>query len=550
MERLSIKLSVAALVLASVGVAFWLGRRDAAPAPEEITSQPASETSEPTPPRASWSKPAPAQPSAPEAAENETAAASGYPRGAVKGEVILQFDDAASMQEAVRRLTAEGVALRGSIRSLNMLRVAVPNGEPPSALGKFLDGIKARTSFNRPVDVPQPIDLPENARLRPFGEDWLQAIGVTEDNSDWGAGVRVAVIDSGVTRHPALDGARINRIAMVDGAVQSGHGNAVTSVIVGNGEPGHPRGLAPAAEVLAYQALAGEGGEAFTVAESIVDAADRGASIINLSLGAFGDSPAVEQAVRYAQNAGAVVVAAVGNERQDRIYYPAAYEGVIAVTAVDADFNWAQYPNAGIEGKTPNIAGPGVGVPAAFADDQNIAFSGTSTAAPAITAAIAADMSLTGASAQASAARVLANANDRGEPGADPFLGDGYLDMGRVIRANQPGVFDLAISDHYTNPAEATEAGLPVRIGVQNRGTETVRQPVLTVMVGNRANQQQIPLPPLAPGETAEFEAFLPAEHFFRKGGAALGAAIHTNEGEDINNANNALASQYTLPGR
>ncbi|MGE9296163.1 MAG: S8 family peptidase, partial [Puniceicoccales bacterium] len=474
----------------------------------------------------------------------------GYPRGTIRGEVVLQFSDTASLNEAIRRLTEAGVPLKGSIRGLNMLRVAVPDGGPPSALDGLLGDLRPETSFNKPVELPLPIELPDDINpLLAFGNDWLELIGVTSDNSDWGAGVRIAVIDSGVTRHPALDGANISHFAMLDGAVASGHGNAVTSIIVGNGDPGQPRGLAPAAEILAYQAMDADGGDAFTIAESIVDAVDRGASIINLSLGGFGDNEAVAQAVEYAQYAGVVIVAAVGNDRLIQITYPAAYDGVIAVTAIDANYHWAEFPNAGIEGKIPDIAGPGVGITAAYEDDTNIAFTGTSAAAPAIAAAIAADMSVTNSSAVESANRILANASDRGEPGDDAYLGAGYLDMRRVMQASEPGIIDLAISDNYADLTRSTNAGLPVRIGVQNRGTETVSQSVLTVLIGNRANMQEITMPSLAPGETTEFEALIPVEHFQRKGGAQLGAVIRTTQGEESYTDNNMLATQYFLPG-
>jgi len=551
LDRSTPKLGLAALILFSIGGAIWLaGQRTEKPPPPTAQIQPKKSRNKPEPELPRWTTTLTADIDSPNSPDPEPVEQpTDYPPGTIRGEVVLQFNDAAAMQEAVRRLTEAGVPLHRSIRSLNMLRVGVPSGGSTHRLGQLLEGIETRTSFNRRVDLPQPIEMPAGAgALRPFGNDWIEALGVTEDISNWGSGVRIAVVDTGVTSHPALDGARINRIPMVDGSIPGGHGNAVTSVIVGNGEPGQPRGLAPAAEILAYQALGPEGGDSFTVAESIVDATDRGASIINLSLGGFGDSEAVRQAVRYAQDAGAVLVAAVGNERLDRITYPAAYHGVIAVTSVDAEFHWAEYPNVGIEGKPPDIAGPGVGIPAAYEDDLNIAFSGTSTAAPAVTAAIAAEMSLTGASAREAAAQVLANASDRGEPGPDPFFGAGYLDLGRVRRADTPGVIDLAISDNFADLANASDEGLPVRIGIQNRGTETVSRPRLSVMIGHRTNVQEIALQPLAPGEVTEYVAFIPAEYLQTRSGAQLGAVVTSDQGEEFSSENNALATSYSLP--
>lgn len=542
-------LALGALVILTISVAYRLGK-DQEPEPE-INADEAIAKDEAS--SSGWSEPTKFRDGrVVNHAGNQRAVQSRAPRSiqddastaVIEDEIILHFDDRLTYDEALRLLTEAGVPLRGGIRSLSMLRVELPPGGL-ARLEKVLGERIAGNSRNHRVEMPQPIDEPTVGGLTPFGDDWLAQLGVPDDNADWGKGVKVAVIDTGVTRHQGLNGARINRIALVEELVGSGHGNAVTSIIVGNGEPGYARGLAPGAEVLAFQAMGAESGDSFTIAEAIVDAVDRGADIVNLSLGGWGDSVAVQQAVAYADQAGAVVVAAVGNDRHDQIQFPAAYDGVIAVTAVDSQGQWAEFPNAGLDGRWPDIAAPGVGLPAAYADDQNIAFSGTSAAAPAVSAAIAAHMSQTGSSAKESAAVVIGQASDRGEPGADPYLGAGVLDITRIMRADERGVYDLAVSDHYVDVALANDAGLPVRIGVQNRGTETVRQPVLTLMLGTQDNRSQIPLQALAPGEIAEYEALIPVEYFQSGTPAAIGAIIDFQEADDVNRDNNVIVSAY-----
>ncbi|MEO0794889.1 MAG: S8 family serine peptidase [Verrucomicrobiota bacterium] len=472
-----------------------------------------------------------------------------YPSGVIPGEVILHFEDEATLNQAIQQLTEAGVYIRGTISSLGMIRVGLPNDVSPGVLSRILGDRIARQTFNVPVQLPQPINMPEISQyLLPFGDDWLLSIGVNEDNSLWGAGVRIAVIDSGVQSHPALNGAYITRVPMIDEPISSAHGTAVTSLIVGNGDPGFTRGLSPEAEIIAYQALGAEGGDAFTIAQSIVDAVERGASIINLSLGGFGDSPAVREAIAYADTSGVVVVAAVGNERVDQIAYPAAYDEVIGVTAVDMNNVWAEFPNAGLDGNHPDIAGPGVGVTAAGPNEVNLSFSGTSSSTPIVTAAIAAAMSEFDLTAQQAADLVLANANDRGEPGNDAYYGVGYLDVGRFINSDQDGIIDLAVSDHFLDIDGITEDGVPVRVGIQNRGTETVEAPILTVMVGNTANTQEIYLTALLPGESVEHEISIPISDFINPGGAQIGSIIRTEQGDEIRTDNNTLGSRYSLP--
>lgn len=540
-------LALGAIIILSLSVAYWLGAIDRKIAQAQPRAMADENIAAPTvgkmPPRSDDAfVERPGTGNQPLMLHSKPEVASQF--GVIDDEIVLHFNDREGYEEALHLLTEAGISMRGGIRSLSMLRVELPPGGL-ARLEELLGRRISDTSQNVRIALPLPIETPAAGQLKAFGDNWLAALGVPQDNADWGKGVKVAVIDTGVTTHQGLNGARIVRFSLTNELVGNGHGNAVTSIIVGNGQPGYPRGIAPATEILAYQAMGEESGDAFTIAEAIVDAVDHGANVINLSLGGWGDAPAVRAAVDYAQQAGAVVVAAVGNDRLDQITYPAAYDGVIAVTAVDAGLHWAEFPNVGFESRWPDIAAPGVGLPAAYENDANIAFSGTSASAPVVSAAIAAHMSQTGSSAQESAGVVLAQANDRGEPGADPYLGAGIIDLTRIMRAEERGVYDLAISDHYVDGGLVSEAGLPVRIGVQNRGTETVNQPVLTLMLGTRDNTAQIPLTALAPGEVSEYEATIPAEFFINGQPTAIGAIISSPEESDVNPDNNAIVSAY-----
>ena len=124
----------------------------------------------------------------------------------------------------------------------------------------------------------------------------------------------------------------------------AGHGH-------GPGDDDGVMGIAPEAKILPVRVIlegrrpgprarpASTRGNA--LAEGIRWAADHGADVINLSLGDDSESAHPEAgedaAVQYALKKGAVVVASAGNggEKGDHISYPAAYPGVIAVTAVD-----------------------------------------------------------------------------------------------------------------------------------------------------------------------------------------------------------------------
>jgi thermitase len=211
----------------------------------------------------------------------------------------------------------------------------------------------------------------------PFRSQGLEAIGVSGDHSGWGKGVTVAVVDSGITSHPSLAKTQITHYDLVkDGSAFNGHGTAMASLIAGN-DP-NVSGVSPAAKLLDFR-VADTNGDSNTalVSSAIIQATDQGARVINVSLGATGDSPVLDEAVRYAQSRNVVVVAAAGNEQLNALSMPAGIPGVLSVGAVDANGVQAYFSNSG-EGLV--LVAPGVGIVSAYADGKLVIGSGTSQA--------------------------------------------------------------------------------------------------------------------------------------------------------------------------
>lgn len=84
----------------------------------------------------------------------------------------------------------------------------------------------------------------------------------------------------------------------------------------------------------------------FDVANGIVQAVNGGAKVINLSLGSSSDSPFLQSVIQDVSKLNVVMFAAAGNEPVTTAYYPAAYPGVKAVTAID-NGQLAPYANRG-----------------------------------------------------------------------------------------------------------------------------------------------------------------------------------------------------------
>lgn len=145
-----------------------------------------------------------------------------------------------------------------------------------------------------------------------------------------------------------------------------GHGTSTAGIVIGSEELGIS-GICPSAEVVplvcfdTYPTGMTAPADAETIAEAIRKAVDvYDCKIINISLGTTQDVPKLKEAVKYAQNKGVLLVSAVGNENENdpsRIYYPAAYEGVIGVGAADANgFETAKFSQR----NNVDVVAPGV----------------------------------------------------------------------------------------------------------------------------------------------------------------------------------------------
>ncbi len=391
--------------------------------------------------------------------------------GALPGQRILVFKDQAALERFLKR-AGDKVRLMGRLDALNALRIGFLN---PDDLASLLDG-EAQASFIFPVDIP----APGNGTVQPgavaLGAGLLDWLGITGDNSTWGKGVLIAILDTGVASSPAFF-SKITSLNLVplpaDLSTQNGHGTAVASMIIGQ-NPLTP-GVAPDADIFSIR-IANDLGQSdsYLLAQGIVAAVDAGAKLINISMGSFGDSVLVRNAIEYARAAGALIVAPAGNNGMDQVSYPGANKGVVTVGAVDALGNHLDFSNTGSE---VDISAPGYGVNAAWTGDQAASVSGTSFSTPMVLATIAAVKSWPGnenLTMQQAVDVVFSYLNDGGEAGTDSALGAGMPDLGRVLNANTPGIYDAAVASQRILPASAANPYGQLEVLVQNRGTETL----------------------------------------------------------------------------
>lgn len=150
-----------------------------------------------------------------------------------------------------------------------------------------------------------------------------------------------------------------------------------------------------------------------------------GANVISMSLGGGAPSATERSAMDSAFASGVLVVAAAGNDGSSGLSYPAAYESVVSVAAVDSASNRANFSqyNADVE-----IAAPGVGVLSTTPNNTYGYMSGTSMATPHVSAVYALVWSQ---HSQCTAAQIRtavnASARDRGTAGRDVYYGYGIV---------------------------------------------------------------------------------------------------------------------------
>jgi subtilisin family serine protease len=209
------------------------------------------------------------------------------------------------------------------------------------------------------------------------------------------------------------------------------HGTAVAALLVGRRDSPTP-GLVPDARLFAVDAFYRDGGTADrTDVTSLVTAiealAERGVRVINMSLSGPANE-VLQKAIAAAQAKGIVIVAAAGNNGAGaEPSYPAAYPGVVAVTAVDHDLNVYQRAT---RGPYVDLAAPGVNVWTASSQGSGALKTGTSYAVPFVSAAAGVLLaSRPDLDTKAVQARLEEATLDLGQPGRDPTFGFGLIQM-------------------------------------------------------------------------------------------------------------------------
>ena len=302
--------------------------------------------------------------------------------------MLLRFDEETGPQETFRAL---GIRQTESNRYIH--RAAEPNIQRKADTLRIIKSLRRRTDvrYAQPNYIRKALAIPNDPQ---YPRQWHYPLINLPQSWDVTTGsntVIVAVIDTGVLfNHPdlgsrltsdgydfisdparALDGNGIDPDPDDPGDGNPGgssfHGTHVSGIIAA--ETDNDAGVAGvtwSTRIMPLRALGQGGGTDFDILQAVRYAAsldnDSGtlpaqkADIINLSLGGSSFSPTAQDIFTEVRGEGIIIIAAAGNSASNTPMYPAAYEGVVSVSAVDIIKNLTWYSNFG---STIDLAAPG-----------------------------------------------------------------------------------------------------------------------------------------------------------------------------------------------
>ena len=198
-----------------------------------------------------------------------------------------------------------------------------------------------------------------------------------------GAGIKIAVLDTGEPNHEDLNANLLpaHNCAGTQTATDfCGHGSHVAGIIAACQNDQGIIGIAPEAKIVPVKVLDDSGHSGFDSIEAGIRAAiTAGVDIINMSLGCPVEPPqSLHDAIKEAANSGIILVAAAGNDK-GAVNWPARYDEVIAVAAVDQSGNMAKFSSRGPQ---VDIGAPGVNVYSTWLNNKYASLNGTSQACP------------------------------------------------------------------------------------------------------------------------------------------------------------------------
>lgn len=349
----------------------------------------------------------------------------------IKFKTDIPAEKEKQFQDELRKVTEWGFAYIANL-DLYVVRVDDLDKNPTAVANRFKNSefIEfAEPNYSGTLDR-SPTDPDYNA-------DAVAAAGAINAEAGWDvatkSGVLVAIVDSGYAKNRDLPDASGYNVLNggFDLSDNVGHGTQVAGALgaVANNGFGNA-GIIWEANLMPIKITESANVTVAYVAAAVAYAADNGAKIINLSLSFTTDSKALKTAADYAYKKGCVIVASVGNDGKDVVYYPAAYDNVLGVGGISA-----------IDGTRVSASNYGEGLdvlaswswPTTSAAGVTTIMYGTSIAAPQVAGLAALAWELAPNLTNGEIMDIIRGNTAKNGPGKSTQTGYGTIDMGKTL---------------------------------------------------------------------------------------------------------------------
>ncbi len=413
----------------------------------------------------------------------------------VAGEALLGSAPGAGLET---RLAGLGMRVAQRVDRLVLAQFDVPAALNATEARRYTAAMASLLDAQVGVDYAEPNFVRRIAATTPndtyYSLQWhypLIQLPAAWDITTGDNNVIVAVVDTGELQHPDLISRQIPGYDFISSAANAGDGNGMDSdpTDVGDGNGLTPSsfhgthvagtigadsnnnsgvaGVTWAGKIQHLRVLGLEGGSDFDIIQALLYAAQlsnasgqtaaQKVNIVNMSLGGPGSSQSFQNAITSVRNAGVTIFAAAGNNNSPNAFYPASYNGVISVSAVDLNSQKAPYSNFN---NAVDIAAPGGntsvdlngdgysdGVLSTLADDSGalsynyVFYQGTSMACPHAAGVAALMLAVNPTLTPAQLEQIMTStAVDLGTAGKDKIYGHGLINAYAAVLNAQGGV--------------------------------------------------------------------------------------------------------------
>jgi len=382
--------------------------------------------------------------------------------------IIIGFQEDSVQALDASALSSTDVRVIDELTGLDAVVVSVPDPD------RFIEEVSQAPGIRFVErDIPvYALDLPAYV---PNDDRYAEQWGPREIEAEYAwnieqgeSGVVIAVIDTGVDHtHPDMGNYIaggydwINR----DDDPMDDHGHGTHCAGIAAAVSNNTLGVAGISQsgIMAEKVLDFKGsGTSSLTAAAIRHAADNGADVISMSLGAAESSRIVEEACRYAWEKGCILAAASGNSGANLINYPAAYDTVIAVGSVGKTSLCSSFSNYGTN---LELVAPGESILSTTPGNTYGLRSGTSMACPHVSGVAALVLSrYPGMSNLEVRKRLADTADDLGSPGKDTRYGYGLVDAFAALGGGE------AVPPTIESDAEAVVRGENITLTLTGEG--------------------------------------------------------------------------------